>query len=448
MNMKKLVMRVPLSIFVIILFTFILLQPSFSEERTTVYFADINGVIGVPAEEHVENVFAETNKSKNAVLVFKLNTPGGLVDSMSEIVTMIAAADYPVVVWVAPSGARAASAGAFIVQAAHVAVMASGTNIGAAHPVLGSGSDINDKEMNRKITNDLTAKIRSFAQERGRNVAVAESMVAKSVSLTAQEALEKNVIDFSASTEIELLAGLDGRKITIKGKPFTIVLKNHDTKYIDVTPRLKLLGFFSRPDVAYFALLAGVFLLLVELKAPGGYVMGISGAVLLLVASYGLRVLPVNLVGAALLLGGVITIVVDLAVGGIGIIAMAGIGAMLFGGLMLFQAPGGELLHIPVAFITGVTVAVGLIFLAVVWLVSKALRKKAALGEDAMIGKIVTISSSTEKNLMTMLHGEYWRVLPENPNTEISVGDEVEVTKVESLILYVRLAKPKNDKVL
>ena len=158
--------------------------------------------------------------------------------------------------------------------------------------------------------------------------------------------------------------------------------------------------------------------------------------------------LPVNLVGAALLLGGVITIVVDLAVGGIGIIAMAGIGAMLFGGLMLFQAPGGELLHIPVAFITGVTVAVGLIFLAVVWLVSKALRKKAALGEDAMIGKIVTISSSTEKNLMTMLHGEYWRVLPENPNTEISVGDEVEVTKVESLILYVRLAKPKNDKVL
>ena len=446
MNIKKIAVSALLFLSVLILFTFALSSPSFSEERTTVYFADINGVLGVPAEEHVENVFAEIGKVKNAVLVFKLNTPGGLVDSMSEIITMIAGADYPVVVWVAPSGARAASAGAFIVQAAHVAVMASGTNIGAAHPVLGSGGDIGDKEMNRKITNDLTAKIRSFAQERGRNAAVAESMVTKSVSLTAQEALKKKVIDFCASSESELFAGLEGRKVTIKGKPFVISLKNHDVKYIDVTPRLKLLGFFSRPDVAYFALLAGVFLILLELKAPGGYVMGMSGAVLLLVASYGLRVLPVNLVGAALLLGGVITIVVDLAVGGIGIIALAGIGAMLFGGLMLFQAPGGELLHIPVAFISGVTVAVGLVFLLVVWLVSKALRKKVTLGEDAMVGKKITISSSTEKNLMAMLHGEYWRVLPENPYTELSVGDEVEIVKVESLILYVKLVKSKDDK--
>ena len=439
------------ALFLIVPLLFILIQgsPAFAGEPTTVYFADIDGVIGVPMEEHVGSVFREVDKAKvytkSCVLVFKVNTPGGLVDSMSDIITKIAESKYPVVVWVAPSGARAASAGAFIVQASHVAVMAPGSNIGAAHPVLGSGSDISDKEMNRKITNDLKAKMRSFAQERGRNVAAAESMVTKSVSLTAREALEKKVIDYSASTEAELIAGLEGRSVKTKSGVVEISVKNHKVEYIEMSQRLRLLGFFSRPDVAYLALIAGVFLLMLEVKAPGGYVMGVSGITLLLIASYGLRVLPVNFAGVALLLGGVISIVIDVFAGGVGLIALAGVGAMLFGGLMLFNAPGSELLEIPVAFISGVTITIGLFFLFIVRLVFKALRKRVTLGEDAIIGRRVTIIYSTDKNLMAMVHGEYWRVLPDDLQTELAVGDEVEIIKVESLILYVKLVKRRDD---
>lgn len=413
-------------------------EPERKVKRTQIYIATMDGVVGVPLEEHVEGVFDEIGRGEDAILIFKMNTPGGLVDSMSAIITQIADADYPVVLWVAPSGARAASAGAFIVQAAHVAVMAPGTNIGAAHPVTGSGSDIGDSEMSRKVTNDLTAKIRSFAQERGRNVEVAESMVKGSVSLTAREAFEQNVIDFIASDENELLEKLNGREVTVKGKPVTITLENHEIKRIEMTFRLRALELFSRPDIAYMALLAGIFLIILEVKSPGGFVLGISGGILLLIASYGLRVLPVNFAGVALLVGGIVVIIADLLVGGMGILAAIGIGAMLFGGLILFRAPGGELLHISAAFVTGVTLVVALTFLLILRLVYKALRQRPVSGKEAMIGERISITGSTEKNLMALVHGEYWRVLPIDSDVRLAVGDEVEIVKVESLILYVQ----------
>ena len=410
-------------------------------KRTTVYFAKLDGIVGVPLEEHVENVFKEVGKNPDTVLVFQMNTPGGLVDSMSEIMTAIAEANYPVVVWVAPSGSRAASAGAFIVQAAHVAAMAPGTNIGAAHPVTGSGDDIekSGKEMDRKIVNDLTAKMRSFAQERGRNVKVAESMVRESVSLTAREALDKNVIDFIAVDEAELLNKLNGRTVKIKGEERTISLDSYDTKRIEMTPRLRLLGFLSRPDIAYMALIAGIFLIILEAKSPGGFVMGTSGALLLIMASYGLRVLPVNLAGVALLVAGIAIMVADLVIGGMGVLIAIGIGAMLFGGLILFKAPGGELLHLSAGFVVGVTLVIAVAFLLVLRLIYKALKMRPTSGEDAMLGERVSVLGFSEKGPMAMVHGEYWRVRSQDPDIILSEGDEVEVVRVESLTLYVKL---------
>jgi membrane-bound serine protease (ClpP class) len=411
-----------------------------SETVTTIYFAEMSGVVGVPLEEHIDAVFSEVDSGEDSILVFKMDTPGGLVDSMSAIISKMAEADYPVVVWVSPSGAQAASAGAFIVQAAHIAVMAPGTNIGAAHPVAGGG-DIEEGDMRTKITNTLTAKMRSFAQERGRNVEVAESMVRDSVSLTAREALEQGVIDFIAADEAEFFDQLDGWVVDVKGSPHVISLENREVRRIDMSLRLKGLELFSRPDIAYLALLAGVFLIILEARAPGGFVMGIAGGVLLLIASYGLRVLPVNLAGLALLLGGVLIIILDIIFGGIGIIAAVGIGSMFFGGMMLFRAPGGELLNFSTGFVAGVTIVISIVFLLILRLIVKALRRRPTSGQGALIGERVKVMGRTDDNMMALLHGEYWRVLPTDSYLELEIGDEVEVVEVASLILHVRLVK-------
>lgn len=407
---------------------------------TSAVFADMDGIIGVPLEEYVDSVF-DGIRDKQTVLIFKLNTPGGLVSSMSRIMTRMAEADHPVVAWVAPAGSSASSAGAFIVQAAHVAVMAPDTNIGAAHPVIGLGKDIGDKEMDRKITNDLAAKIRSFAQERGRDAAVVESMVRESVSLTAQEALAKGVIDFIASDEAELLKKLDGRIVKIKGETKTLSLKNHIVTRLEMPMRLRILEMLSRPDFAYLALLAGVFLIILELRSPGGFMAGLIGAILLLMASYGLRVLPVNYVGVILLVGGVIIVIADLFIGGIGIASTAGVAAMLIGGLILFRAPGGELLRIPPTFMIVTSLLLGLIFLFVMRLVYKAQRSRPSSGSEGMVGERGIVISSDQGKLMAIIMGEYWRVVPDDENNGLAIGDEVEVVRTDVLTLYVRQVK-------
>jgi membrane-bound serine protease (ClpP class) len=322
-----------------------------------------------------------------------------------------------------------------------VAVMSPGTNIGAAHPVTGGGSDIEEGDMRKKVTNDLTAKMRSFAQERGRNVEVAESMVTESVSLTAREALEKGAIDFMAADEDELFQQLEGMVVEIKGGPYIISVENREVKRVEMTLRLRALELFSRPDIAYIALIAGVFLTILEAKSPGGFVMGMTGGMLLLVASYGLRVLPVNFAGVALLIGGILIVVLDFVVGGMGIIAAIGVGAMLFGGLMLFDAPGAELLHLSVGFVVGVTLIIAAVFLSILMLIYKALRKKPTSGLDALVGERVRICGKTDQNLMVFVHGEYWRVLPMDSQAELMMGDEVEVVMVESLTLFVKLIR-------
>lgn len=406
---------------------------------TSVIFAEMDGVIGVPLEEYVENVFNSV-RGRDNLLIFRMDTPGGLVTSMSRIMTLIAEADYPVAVWVAPSGAGASSAGAFIAQAAHIAAMAPGTNIGAAHPVAG-GKDIGSTDIKRKITNDLASKIRSFAQERGRNVKAAESMVRESLSLTSQEALAKGVIDFIAADEKELLKKLDGRKVKIKGTERTLSLKNSVITRLEVPMRLRILTALSRPDFAYLALLAGVFLIIIELRSPGGFAAGVSGGILLLLASYGLRVLPVNYVGVTLLLGGILVIIADLFIGGIGIISAAGVAAMGFGGLILFRAPGGELLNISPLFVITTSLVIGAVFLLVTRLVYKALRSKPYSGSEGMTGERGVVARNERGKTMAMVAGEYWSVIPTDAATPLSPGDEVEVVRAEVLTLYVKLIK-------
>ncbi|MDR3280108.1 MAG: nodulation protein NfeD [Synergistaceae bacterium] len=437
-----------LLLFILLLFAGIMYSASLArgadQNASNVYIAPLTGIVGVQMEDHVKNVLSDIGRSENAILILRMDTPGGLVDSMSRIMTSISEAEIPVVVWVGPSGARAASAGAFIIQAAHVSAMAPGTNIGAAHPVTGSGGDIDNKEMDKKVVNDLTAKMRAFAQERGHNVAVVESMVRESVSLTAREAFEQYVIDMLATDERELIEKLDGRVVKIKGSDVTISLGSYEIKRIEMDFRQRALEFFSRPEIAYLALIAGIFLIVLELKSPGGFVMGVTGGILLLIAAYALQVLPVNITGVLLLAGGVIVIIADVMVGGIGILALAGLGAMLAGGLMMYRAPGAEFLHISAGFIFGVTFAAGAIFFLILRLIVKALKRKPSSGMEGLIGERARIMSPADGDgarLMALIHGEYWRVSYEEGANAASPGDEVEVVAVESMTLRVRPIK-------
>jgi membrane-bound serine protease (ClpP class) len=405
----------------------------------TAYVAPMRGVVGVTMEEYVEHVFADIGKDGNALLIFKMDTPGGLVDSMSRIMSLIAESEFPVVVWVAPSGARAASAGAFIVQAAHVAAMAPETNIGAAHPVTGDGEDIDDSEMDRKVMNDLLAKMRSFAQERGRNADVAERMVRDSVSLTAREAFEQYAVDFIAADEKELLEKLDGREVKIKGRETVISMKNYEMRTVDMNFRFRVLEVFSRPDIAYLALMAGVVLIMIELRAPGGFVLGVTGGVLLLIAAYSLHMLPVNFAGAALLVGGVIVIIADISVGGIGILAVPGFIAMLLGSLLIYRTPGGELLNASVSFMFGLTFASGIVFFVILRAVYKTIRRKSS--SDMTGERVKILEREGNSGDMAMLHGEYWKVSCDEVYGALSPGDEVEVTGMESMTLLVKPVK-------
>jgi membrane-bound serine protease (ClpP class) len=412
---------------------------------TAVYFAPMTGVVGVPMEEYVDSVFDGLAGERNAILVFRMDTPGGLVDSMSHIMSRIADSEIPVVVWVAPSGSRAASAGAFIVQAAHVAAMAPETNIGASHPVTGGGKNIDDSEMDRKVVNDLIAKMRSFAMERGRNAEVAESMVRESVSLAARDAFSQYVVDLIASDEADLIAQLDGRTVKLRGKETVISTGRYEIKNINMGLRFRALEVFSRPDIAYLALLAGVILIILEVRTPGGFVFGVTGAFLLLAAAYGLRVLPVNFAGVMLLVGGIAVIVADLAVGGIGILAVPGVLAMLAGAFLIYRTPGGAFLGVSMGFIFGVTLVVAVIAFALLRLIYKAARRKPSGGFDGLVGECARVVSVGAGSGMAMLHGEYWRIAFDTSGGTVKPGDEVKVLAVNSMILSVSPASNKKS---
>jgi membrane-bound serine protease (ClpP class) len=318
--------------------------------------------------------------------------------------------------------------------------MAPETNIGASHPVAGSGSNIDGSEMERKVMNDLLAKMRSFASERGRNVEVAESMVRDSVSLSAREAFEQYVIDYIASDEEELIAKLDGRVIKVKGKDVTISVGGFEVRNLDKGFKFRVLEVFSNPDIAYIALIVGIILLALELKSPGGYVFGITGGILLLIAAYGLRVLPVNFAGVALVVGGMLVIVADLAVGGIGILAVPGFVAMLVGSFLIYRAPGAELLNVSAGFIFGVTFALGLLMFVLLRVIYKALRRRPSSGKEGLVGERVVILELSDNGYYAVkIHGEYWRASCDGSYGTLSAGDEIEVLDVESMTL---VAKP------
>jgi membrane-bound serine protease (ClpP class) len=270
-------------------------------------------------------------------------------------------------------------------------------------------------------------------------------MVRDSISLTAREAYEQYVIDFIASSQDELLEKLNGMTVSVKGRYVTITAENGEIVPLDMGFRLRALEIFSRPDIAYLALLAGVILIIIELKAPGGFVLGVTGGLLLLIAAYSLRVLPVNLVGLALLVGGIVVILADFAIGGIGILAVPGLIGMITGGFLLFRAPGAEFLEIYSSFLVSATFVMGVLLFVILRKIYKVVKNKPMSGVDVMVGERARVRGKAEGGEnMVLLHGEYWRVSREDGGA-LSEGDEIEVTRAESMMLYVKLLQGSED---
>ncbi len=413
---------------------------------TTVVVGKIEGVVGIALESHLEEVMEAAKENNAAILVLVMDTPGGLSSSMKGVIQQIEGAPFPVAVWVSPSGSRAASAGAFIVQASHIAAMAPGTNMGAAHPVVASGGDIPDEDMKTKVLSDFAAQIRALAEQRGRNPEAAEAMVTESVSYTSTEALNAGVIDLVAADLDEIVAWSKGKKFMIGGQETVIDTSGYRVVEIEMSPRLRALQFISRPDVAYLLLVAGVFAIVFEVLSPGGFVLGVSGGMLVLFGAYGLRMIPFNWAGIVFLLAGVAVMILDLAVGGVGILSLLGAGAVIVGGLILFRAPGGELLNMSYSLMTGAVIIITGFFMLAAWAVWRSLSNRPVSGSEGLAGSEVLLITDLSPRGSVMCRGEIWKALSADGSIMES-GSAGVVERVEGLTLVVKNRKPEEPAV-
>ncbi len=397
----------------------------------------VNGIINPVAYEYISGAVKQAADMKAEALIIRLDTPGGLDSSMREIVRDIVASPVPVVVYVAPSGSRAASAGVFITMAAHIAAMAPGTNIGAAHPVQLGGNM--DKVMSEKVTNDAAAFIRALATQRGRNAHWAEDAVRKSVSITETEALKLGVIDLVAKDLTTLLSELEGRKATtVTGEH---VLNTAGAKVVEreMSLRNKILDLISNPNVAYILMLLGFYGLFFELTSPGAIFPAVMGGICLILGFYAMQTLPVNYAGLMLIIMGIVLFILELKIISHGLLTIGGIIALIFGSLMLFESPL-PFFKLSLAVIVPVVFITTLLFVFTVRLAYKTFRKRPLTGAEALIGLEGTASTDiTPQGGIVRVHGELWSGWSDAP---VPKGITVVVEAVQGLKVKVRKASP------
>ncbi|MBI2218596.1 MAG: nodulation protein NfeD [Candidatus Rokubacteria bacterium] len=392
----------------------------------------IEGVISPVTLRLIGTAIDRAQVERAAALVIQLDTPGGLERSMRAIVQRMLNAEVPVIVYVAPTGARAASAGVFITMAAHIAAMAPATNIGAAHPVaLGGGAD---KESLKKIENDAAAFIRTVARERGRNAEWAEKAVRQSVSITEREARALRVIDVVASSVTELLDTVDGRTVkTVKGS-VTLATRDARVKPIEVGFRDRFLNVITDPNVAYVLMMLGMLGLFFELSNPGVILPGVVGGISLILAFFALQSLPINYAGLLLILFGIVLFIAEIKVVSHGVLAIGGIVAMALGSLMLFDAPdvGFRVSWSVIGMTVGSTAALVLVVLGVG---VRALARRPSVGSEALIGQTGLAREALAPEGQVTVQGEIWSaVVGDGP---VAAGDRVRVVGVDGLTLRV-----------
>jgi membrane-bound serine protease (ClpP class) len=369
-------------------------------------------------------------KAINArAVILRLNTPGGLVDSMREMVAAVLSSPVPVITWVGPNGARAASAGFFILLSGDIAVMAPGTNTGAAHPVSSTGQKIEDV-MEKKIVSDATAYIRSYTSKRGRNASLAELGVTESRSFTAEEALKDNLVDAVISDVPGIIDRYDGKEVRrIDDRTVTLELKGASVEVFEMTTRQKILSKVLDPNLALILALAGLLGIYLEVTHPGFILPGVFGAISLILALFAFNMLPVSWTGAALILLAIVLFTLEGTVTSHGILALGGIIAMIAGGLMLVQGPIPQL-RIRLSTTLAVTFPIAIITVVLVRLVVISYRRKAVTGEEGMLGESGVAKTDILDDGKVFVRGEYWNA--SSPHL-IPAGSRVRVVKVEGL---------------
>ncbi len=382
--------------------------------------------------EYIGRALDAAARNRDAALLIEINTPGGLVDSTREIIQKISTAPVPVIVYVAPTGARAGSAGIFILEAADIAAMAPGTNAGAAHPVTLFGKP--DETMMKKIENDAAALMRSIVTRHGRNVELAESAVRESKSFTEQEALDKKLIEYVASSDQDLFRQISGKSFKrFDGSTVTLQLENQPVRDYHMTLKERILSYIMDPNVAFILLAIGALALYVEFNHPGAVIPGTVGVVFLLLAAFALNLLPIRFAALILILGSFVLFALEAKFATHGVLTIGGIALLVIGGLLLVDAPIPEMrVHLVTAL--AVSIPLGIITAFLMGIALRARRNKIVTGEQGLVGEIGVAQTTLAPTGKVFVHGELWDAVS---SVTIPAGERVVVRQVEGMTLRV-----------
>ena len=404
-----------------------------SSAQKHIYLAKYDGVINPVAGEYIAEVIKNANKTDATAVLIELDTPGGLDTSMRDIVKEIGSSSVPVIVYVSPAGARAASAGVFITMSAHIAAMAPGTNIGAAHPVALGGGQMDDT-MKEKVENDAAAYIKSIAGKRGRNIKWAEDAVRKSVSITEKEALDLKVIDIIAENRDELLKMINGREVITNTGKVRIETEGAAVEEFPMGLRLRILNALSDPNIAYVLMIIGIYGLFFELASPGAIFPGVVGAICLILAFYAFQTLPVNYAGLLLIILGIILFIAEIKIVSYGLLSVAGVISMVLGSIMLMKVDApffriSWMVILPAALMTA------LFFAVAIGLAVKAHKRQPVSGSEGLIGEIGEAVSDIAAEGTAFVHGELWDARSDEP---VSKGEKIKIVGLEHMTVIVK----------
>jgi membrane-bound serine protease (ClpP class) len=429
--------------FILMGLSLVLAQPTFAQTGSPqIFVLTADGPITPAMAQYLSRGIQIAQRQGAEALIFQLNTPGGSLDSMNSMEQMILASRVPVIVYVSPPGAMAASAGTIITLAGHVAAMAPNTTIGAASPVGGQGENLATTE-ELKAKNAMSATVRSLTERRGPTaVALAEDTIQNAVAVSADEALQAGLIDFISRDLNELRSQLDGFTVNVAGQEVTLHTANASFESVSISFIEQLLLIVTDPNIVFLLITIGVQAILIELSSPGGWVAGFMGVVCLGLATYGLGILPVNWFGLLFIATSFVLFILDIKAPTHGALTAAGIGSLIVGALVLFNTPvTPSFQHVSVPLVIGVSLVSGAIFFTIMMIAVRAQRAPIRTGEESMGGRLGIARTDLSPKGSVQVGGELWTAELEEIDSSLPAGTRVEVVKVDGLRLIVRKAK-------